>query len=813
MKTLLALIALMVVFSGLAAGSVGDWPTAGRDFSRACFANASQSDLAGSDFTVAWTFKTNASIRTSAVAADLSGGRQLEVVFSAGSMLYALSSNGSLLWTYPVNATVRGSPSIGDLDLDGAPEILFGADNGILYALNADGSLSWLFPTGGPVTVSPALEDVNEDGFLEVLFGSWDKYLYAIEHDGSLLWNYSTGSRTDSSPAVADINRDGSKEIIFGSENNILYAVSTPPYKVWMYQTNSIIPGPPTAVDVNGDGITEILFGSEDGVVYAVYYATYSQGTESRSRLSLLWNYTTGGAVRTGIAAGSLNLGSKGLYLAFGSDDKTLYILNKTGGRLVRYTVSKPVRSTPAFADVDADSVPEVIFGSDDENVYVINRTGSTIWSYQTGGFVRSSPIAVDLEGDGGLDIVVGSDDGVLYAFQTLAASERGLGDGYYAKAEDYYLQDDINSSRSYSAKARDAYVKINYSEGLSNVAMLETKIQASEYCVQAGEAYASGDLNLSITLAALSDQTYRSVNAGNASFCSMLLGRTNADLYYLEAGVFYSNGRFDDALTYASEAQRLYTSLNNTVESGKAEALSNKTRLGVRASSYYVKAVGYYANGSYERALIYDSEALSLYLELGHESGMNSSLQLMKVVNASLYLAKAFSFYNQSLFAEANAAALTAYNLSLDVGDAAAMESAAEIMNKTSDYARAWNTLKLSTDYYNNKSFDDASRLARMALEECSKLNDSSCVATASRIADAADQDKLSVVALGVIRLLFTLLAVAAVAFGLLYVRKRLKRTVPQQSESPGMPMNYAKPSVPSQPHKPAVPEEPEKP
>lgn len=773
MKPRFVHIALMLV---LASSVAGDWPMFGHDLAHTGFINISQtSRYSGINLTLSWSFKTNNSIRASPVAADLDGDKNLEVVFPSGNTVYALKPNGSLLWSYTVNATIHSTPSLGDLNVDNDKEIVFGADNGVLYALRHDGSLLWYFPTGGSITASPALADLNEDGTLEVFFGSWDGNFYAVEYNGKEIWRYPTGSRVESSPAIADIDLDKRSEIIFGCDNNLLYVLSSPPYRVWMYQTNGNILSSPTTVDLNRDSKMEVIFGTEDGLLYALHYAVYSAGAEGEiSKLDALWNYTSDGAITTTASVADLD-GDSNLEVVFGSDDKMLYILNYTGGRLVRYTVSRPIRSSPILADLNSDFHPEVIFGSDDKTVYIINYTGSTLWSFKTEGIVRSTPIAVVLEDGGGIGVVVGSDAGVLYVFQNVLDYEKSVADGFYAKAEEYYLLNDIASSRRYALKAKDIYFNISYFDGVSNVNRLLDRLAAKEFCNRAEESYAMGDLKIAMDFALESDKIYFGLNLGNESLCSNLLSKTNADLYYIEAEFFYDNEQYNESLVYASEAKKLYKNLNNRHGLEKVDVLLNKTLVGSTANGFYMKAQEYSNRGAYLTATNYNIEAIGLYSQVGHSRGLNNSLNLGKRINASLNLVRANTYYNQSMLMDANFFALGAYELYVELNDSTGVEAAVEILNKTQDYVYGREMLKLAGDFYYNNSFDSASYYANVAIRRCSETNDGECVQAARSILDNIEgQPAAKMPLIRAFILAFTGLILIAAA---LYILRRVGR------------------------------------
>ena len=134
-------------------------------------------------------------------------------------------------------------------------------------------------------------------------------------------------------------------------------------------------------------------------------------GPPTVGNLGLLWNYTTGAAVRTSPAV------FNGM-LYVGSDDGNVYALNATtGAKLWNFTTGGVVESSPAVATGVPNAL--VYVGSDDDNVYALNAgTGAVVWKFTTGGPVATSPAVV-----GGV-VYVTSADLNLYALNASTGAE-----------------------------------------------------------------------------------------------------------------------------------------------------------------------------------------------------------------------------------------------------------------------------------------------------------------------------------------------------------------------------------------------------
>ncbi len=153
-------------------------------------------------------------------------------------------------------------------------------------------------------------------------------------------------------------------------------------------------------------------------------YANDSSGNENVTDIQTfilnvteLWNYTTDSMIFSSAAIADVN-GDSIIDVVIGSDDGNVYALNGTGGEKIwNYSTDGEVGSSPSLANVTGGDDLEVIVGSFDYNIYVLNGTnGSKIWNYTTSGVVWSSAAIEDIDNDDELDIVIGSDDYSVYA-------------------------------------------------------------------------------------------------------------------------------------------------------------------------------------------------------------------------------------------------------------------------------------------------------------------------------------------------------------------------------------------------------------
>ncbi|MHA2339093.1 MAG: outer membrane protein assembly factor BamB family protein [Candidatus Hodarchaeales archaeon] len=130
-----------------------------------------------------------------------------------------------------------------------------------------------------------------------------------------------------------------------------------------------------------------------------------------------LWNFTTNNYVESSPAIADID-GDTVLEVVIGSDDGNVYVLNGTNGvQEWNFTTGGEVYASPTLADLDGDGIfLEVVFGSCDGNVYALNGSnGNELWSYTTGDCIGKSPAIVDVNGDNVKEIVIGSWDGNVY--------------------------------------------------------------------------------------------------------------------------------------------------------------------------------------------------------------------------------------------------------------------------------------------------------------------------------------------------------------------------------------------------------------
>ena len=274
---------------------------------------------------------------------DLDGDGDLEVVVEGfNRRIYAWHHTGAAVGGWPIHrdsgdTLLRGgwsTPALGDIDADGLPEVVVGTNSppwggpgspdpdyttATLWAINGDSTNVPGFPveTEQWIQSSPALGDVDGDGDLEIVVGTGvgiagagGYKVYAWNGDGSSLanWPRPTAGNVFASPALGDLDGDGDLEIVVGcglggeASCTFLYAwhadggdvdgFPMQPEDIDPYHSDrpNTLPFPPVLADYDGDGQVEILIVVERSFGVSVVEADGTLGEKS---------YVTGGSLAT----------------------------------------------------------------------------------------------------------------------------------------------------------------------------------------------------------------------------------------------------------------------------------------------------------------------------------------------------------------------------------------------------------------------------------------------------------------------------------------------------------------------------------
>ena len=328
-------------------------------------------------------------------------GSYFECMFLRGgtddNTMYCFNAtNGDIVWTY--SADTNGYFTSGTAAAYGM--VYSPNKDGNIYAINiANGHLAWKYK--GPGTMLfPGMPTVA-DGKVYVTSGQNATFGQEVGASEFVCLNAYTGEPLWKLPIEAYAPREsvavayGKLYIIPGDVTTAVDAISGSEYntkgQVWCFGSNtSPVTGGSWPMFRN-DAVRDSL------------------GTGGPSNLTMVWKYTTNGAV---MSSPSIENG----IVYVGSQDKNIYALNAWSGALVwSYPTGGTIESSAALAN------GKVFIGSDDGYVYCNDaKSGSFLWrtfvngglpkTYGSAVMLRSSPAVV------GNTVYIGSMDGNLYA-------------------------------------------------------------------------------------------------------------------------------------------------------------------------------------------------------------------------------------------------------------------------------------------------------------------------------------------------------------------------------------------------------------
>jgi outer membrane protein assembly factor BamB len=356
---------------------------------------------------------------------DLNGDIYMDVV-TVSSLDDAASAingeNGSELWTW-VGTENLYSVTTGDFNDDGIDDVaVAGADDKVTALYGNNGSVMWQFTNTNGQIYRKNLQaaDLNSDGYIDVIAGCDDSIVYAINGlNGNQLWSRYIGAASnevelaqmdDSGPldvvVAVGSGASGKKVVaIDGSDGDILWSYNAPDAVEHV-----------EVMDVNDDDVPDVAAAITPWSEQVIMIDGDDQSTIWTKTMALSSNVHS-------LAHGDLDGNDIPDVVVPGSDDDKVYALNGTNGNeLWTYSTSGEV-NTVAVADVDLDSILDVIAGSDDQKVYVINGyDGSLTWSYSTADDVMHIQLG-DISGDGipNIACVTFGFDGVAYAFKSFS--------------------------------------------------------------------------------------------------------------------------------------------------------------------------------------------------------------------------------------------------------------------------------------------------------------------------------------------------------------------------------------------------------
>lgn len=303
-------------------------------------------------------------------------------------------------------------------DIEGAVRPIDGDANG---SPRYDIGAYELMPQGVISVCSPAVVDFDGDGDDEVVFGGVDGMLHVVRADGTQPagWPVSLGKMICRAPAVGDLNGDSRLDIAVtvgqaGSGKLLLVDHSGAVMPGWPqggeygdFHTS------PVLADIDNDGGLEIIVGSNCYNVWAF---------EADGTILQNWPVSVGMDMGNNVTAADIDGDSVPEVVVFEVFGR-LSAFNGDGSAVFQtYSPFGVVPAGPTLADIDSDGKSEIIAVTECDShygaVFIIDETGAVLpnWPWIAGDCIFRSPALGDLNQDGVLDIVLITNGGVVHA-------------------------------------------------------------------------------------------------------------------------------------------------------------------------------------------------------------------------------------------------------------------------------------------------------------------------------------------------------------------------------------------------------------
>jgi outer membrane protein assembly factor BamB len=184
-------------------------------------------------------------------------------------------------------------------------------------------------------------------------------------------------------------------------------AVAQPyPEIMWWYDLDAPSFGSAALDDLDGDGYPELVFGT--------YFNDETIHCLNAEDGSPHWSYFTDGCNDASPVIADVDLDGALEVIVPGSSPCSTYCFDGATGELewkAGTGYGNCIDSPPAVADLDNDSLPEVVHGTFNGWIFCFNgEDGSQVWACSTNSSaaIQTCPNVLDLDDDGDLDVVVG---------------------------------------------------------------------------------------------------------------------------------------------------------------------------------------------------------------------------------------------------------------------------------------------------------------------------------------------------------------------------------------------------------------------
>ncbi|MFC1648190.1 PQQ-binding-like beta-propeller repeat protein [Nanoarchaeota archaeon] len=326
-------------------------------------------------------------------------------------------------WDYHTHSQLLCGPLAYDLNKDGKKEIIVGTKDGKVILLDDNSEVMWTYNVqedigdvesffhdeekSNAIHAAPLIADIDKDGQNEVIFATEAGNVYCLDSHGIVRWKTKLPSAVRAGIHLYDVNDDDMQELILGCMDGNLYVISAVGQIIWDFYAHNAVESTPMVIP----NTKKILFGCHDGTLRCVEYKNKE-----------LWSFPTQGKIVAQPIVSDLLYDNRN-FIAVGSTDYYMYLLDEQGQLVWKYRTNGAILSKAASADINKDGKKELVFGSCDNNVYALTHEGDELWSYETYFWVAAAPIIEDVDDDGKMEVVVGSYDHNIYVLDS---------EGYY---------------------------------------------------------------------------------------------------------------------------------------------------------------------------------------------------------------------------------------------------------------------------------------------------------------------------------------------------------------------------------------------
>ncbi|MHA1187841.1 MAG: FG-GAP repeat domain-containing protein [Candidatus Heimdallarchaeota archaeon] len=308
-------------------------------------------------------------------------------------------------WHVESSESLYHQPLLCDIDADSQTEILFTSYNG-LFCLTEEGTLDWTtsfrsYPYPGFVSV----DDIAYDTTSEVLYSAFNKLL-VFDNRGFYRWGFALNDIITTKAKTADLNNDGFKEVLFGTDHGYIYCLNKFGDHMWNISLGGTIWSDIEVTDFENDGQLEILVGG--GYLNNAMHCLNYNGT-------LRWEYPIGVEAGSPILA-DLNNDSVE-EIIFSTYVGYTVCLNSNGGLEWVYE-SLWYHKKPGIGDINGDNDLETLFFIEQTKgigeLICLSNIGVLLWKLENIAISSKCPVIHDVDGNGSPDILYSSIKGLI---------------------------------------------------------------------------------------------------------------------------------------------------------------------------------------------------------------------------------------------------------------------------------------------------------------------------------------------------------------------------------------------------------------